>query len=242
MLIGCQEITPPRVTSLAQSQLDEAAALEFALTRVALGDLHLKAGYFDIAYANYWAAHRRYGRDFDPATFGTLDPLTPIPQDLGTLISEVGINPQAFLGPQLGHTIISRIALSLELQDKYRTLALNLEYFGSSGVAQSLGEAYLMLVAAGFCYQRGDLHEYALEPLKQAVVIDPTNPEAYAMLADSSQQIGELESSLSYWRIVRVIANQLPPGNAQMAADKIHYIQSAEAQIQSLEAQIEAGS
>jgi len=51
-LNGCQEITPPVIRQLPGFAQSEQEAKDWAMQRIRLGDLHLQAGYYDLAYEN----------------------------------------------------------------------------------------------------------------------------------------------------------------------------------------------
>ncbi|HYE77840.1 MAG TPA: hypothetical protein VEI97_07635 [bacterium] len=227
---GCQEITPPRIARLQETRLTGKEAREFALQRIRLGDLHLLAGYYDLAFANYWAAYRRDNSDFTPGSW----------DDVQALTRALELPPDVQLGgPSFGHSTVARIAMALELQGKYRLLGLLLEYFASGDQAGSIENAINYLVAAGYYYHLGGLDKYALPPLKKAVSISSNNLNAYENLARVSESLGDLEAALSYWRIIVVIANQLDPTDKDQGAEQAYYLQTAGASITRLEPLVE---
>ncbi|MCG3151236.1 MAG: hypothetical protein GEEBNDBF_00507 [bacterium] len=231
VLNGCQEITPPVIRQLPGFAQSEQEAKDWAMQRIRLGDLHLQAGYYDLAYENYWVAFRRWNQDFTPGSnadiIRLMQAMRPLPS-------------QQFTAPGLQHSTISRIALSLELQQKYRLLANNFEYFASEDQADSRDNAVLYLIAAGFFYHQGGLDKYALPPLKKAISIDPSNLEAYQNLAEVSAVLEQYDSALSYWRMVRVISARLDPGGAQEGAVRAYYQAEADRRIAELEAKLVA--
>lgn len=231
VLNGCQEITPPVIRQLPGFAQSEQEAKAWAMQRIRLGDLHLQAGYYDLAYENYWVAFRRWNQDFTPGSnadiIRLMQAMRPLPS-------------QQLTAPGLQHSTISRIALSLELQQKYRLLANNFEYFASEDQADSRDNAVLYLIAAGYFYHQGGLDKYALPPLKKAISIDPSNLEAYQNLAEVSAVLEQYDSALSYWRMVRVIAARLDPGGAQEGAVRAYYLAEADRRIAELEAKLAA--
>ncbi|MEO7995450.1 MAG: hypothetical protein ABI743_13720 [bacterium] len=228
---GCQEITPPRIKQLAVSDLSRQEAREIALQRIRLGDLHLLAGYYDLAYENYWIAYRKWNEDFTP---GSLD-------DVDALVQALGLKPGAVTAANFEHGTIARIALALDLQKKYRLLAWRLEYFASENQAGSRESAVDYLNAAGYYYYRGGLPTYALPVLKKAVSIDPSSLQAYENLAVVSENLKEDKSALSYWRILWVIAQRLDPSDPDQAAALAYYQETTQTHIDALVPLVEGG-
>lgn len=227
---GCQEITPPRIAQLKDFGLSSQEAHDFAVQRIRLGDSHLLAGYYDLAFANYWAAYRRDSSDLSPGAYSDVD----------ALVHALQVRPDAqLLATSVSHSTIARIALSLEMQGKYRLLALLLEYFASGDQAGSVEDAVAYLVAAGYYYHLGGLDKYALPPLKKAISISSNNLAAYESLATVSESLGDTESALSYWRIVVVIANQLNVADPNQSSSQAYYLQTASAAIARLEPIVE---
>lgn len=232
LLLGCQEITPPVVRQLSEFEQSDQEARDWALQRIRLGDLHLQAGYYDLAYENYWVAFRRWNRDLTPGSTADLETLLQSMRPIPT----IPIN-----APGIEHSTVSRIALTLELQQKYRLLANNFEYFASEDQADSRENAIMYLIAAGFYYHQGGLDKYALPPLKKAISLDPSSLEAYQNLAEVSQVLGENESALSYWRMIRVISARLDAGDANQGSIRAYYQEEADRRIEALEALVAAG-
>lgn len=232
LVVACQEITPPVVRQLSEFEQSDEEARDWALQRIRLGDLHLQAGYYDLAYENYWVAFRRWNRDLTPGSTA----------DLQTLLQSMRPIPtQPINAPGIDHSTISRIALTLELQQKYRLLANNFEYFASEDQADSRENAIMYLIAAGFYYHQGGLDKYSLPPLKKAISLDPSSLEAYQNLAEVSQVLGENESALSYWRMIRVISARLDAGDPNQGSIRAYYQEEADRRIEALEKLVAEG-
>lgn len=231
LLGGCQEITPPvrhRLTGIDQSQ-EEAKA--WALQRIRLGDLHLQAGYYDLAYENYWVAYRRWSQDFTQGSTADFDLL------LRSLRLPV---TQAINAPGLPHSTIARITLALELQQKYRLLAANFEHFAGEDQAGTRENAVHYLIAAGYYYHLGGLPHYALPPLKRAIAIDPSSLEALQNLAEVSAALEDYTAAISYWRMIRVISNRFDAGHPQEGAIRAYYQEESARKLEDLEARLAA--
>ena len=227
LLVGCQEITPPRVRQLPATTLSRQAARNFALNRIRLGDAALIAGYFDLAYQNYWTAYRKYDQDFTPSTDA----------DTFALYHAIRVQvPENIISVAFQHSTVARIAMALELQRSYRLLGLHLEYFAKEEPNSQVADDYLVM--AGEFYLMGGLPKYALTPLKIVISRDAQYLRAYYNLGRASEALGEKATAISYWRLLAMIGGRVDP-SAKEYSEASAYVDYAQGRIKVLEPEVE---
>jgi tetratricopeptide (TPR) repeat protein len=62
----------------------------------------------------------------------------------------------------------------------------------------------------GICYSRLGKYDYALQPFRNAVAMESTNPENYVFLAQAYEKLNMLDESVSTWNLLLIILDRLP--------------------------------